>query len=109
MPEDPYQTLGLSSGATAKEVNRAFRRLAKQHHPDLNPGDEAAEARFLAVTAAHDYLTNQQDGAAPRFGGLSDRAYAAELEARLREKRGAPPPGLGRKFRKIFKFFSRTG
>jgi len=101
MPEDPYQTLGLSNGATAKEVNRAFRKLAKRYHPDLNPGDEAAEARFLAVTAAHDYLTAQQDHGAPVFGAASDRAYEAELEARLRARRGGAP-GFGEKLRKLF-------
>jgi curved DNA-binding protein CbpA len=109
MPEDPYQTLGLSNGATAKEVNRAFRKLAKQHHPDLNPGDQSAEARFKAVTAAHDYLTSQQDESAPRFGAPVDRAYAAELEQRLRDRRGTPPPGFGKKMRSMLKFFSRGG
>jgi len=108
MTDDPYQTLGLRSGASAKEVNRAFRKLAKQHHPDLNPGDQAAEARFKAVTAAHDYLTTQQDAAIPAFGGLKDRAYAAELEQRLRERRGPkPPPSFGQKLRNLFSFVSR--
>ena len=102
MPEDPYQTLGLTNGATAKEVNLAFRNLAKKYHPDVNPGDKTAEARFLAVTAAHDYLTSQQADAAPVFGVNGDRAYEAELEARLRERRGAPPPGLAQKLRKLF-------
>jgi hypothetical protein len=110
MAEDPYQTLGLRSGATANEVNRAFRKLAKQHHPDLNPGDQAAEARFKAVTAAHDYLTNKRGDVTPLFGGLSDRAYAAELEQRLRERRGPrPPAGFGEKLRSLLRFFSRAG
>ena len=110
MPEDPYQTLGLSNGATVKEVNRAFRKLAKKLHPDMNPGDETAEARFKAVTAAHDYLLAAHDTSTPRFGGNNDRAYAAELEQRLREKRGPKPPaGFAEKVRNALKFFSRAG
>lgn len=53
---DPYQTLGVSRDATADAIRKAYRRLAKQHHPDLNPGDKAAEARFKEIQAAYDIV-----------------------------------------------------
>ncbi|MBP0444659.1 J domain-containing protein [Roseomonas sp. SSH11] len=56
--DDPYQTLGVSRTADAEEIRKAFRRIAKANHPDLNPGDAAAEARFKAANAAHDLLSD---------------------------------------------------
>ncbi|TDH62503.1 J domain-containing protein [Dankookia rubra] len=59
-PPDPYATLGLARDATAEQVRAAFRKLAKQHHPDLNPGNKAAEDRFKAINAAHDLLSDPE-------------------------------------------------
>lgn len=56
MARDPYQELGVSRGASADEIRKAFRKLAKQHHPDTNPGDKAAEERFKRVSAAFDIV-----------------------------------------------------
>lgn len=56
MARDPYQELGVSRGASADEIRKAFRKLAKQHHPDTNPGDKASEERFKRVSAAFDIL-----------------------------------------------------
>ena len=56
MARDPYQELGVSRSASADEIRKAFRKLAKQHHPDTNPGDKAAEERFKQVSAAFDIL-----------------------------------------------------
>jgi DnaJ-class molecular chaperone len=53
---DPYQELGIARGASQDEVRKAFRKLAKQLHPDKNPGDKAAEERFKRVSAAFDIL-----------------------------------------------------
>jgi len=53
---DPYKELGVSKGASAEEIKKAFRMLAKELHPDKNPGDKAAEERFKRVTAAFDLL-----------------------------------------------------
>jgi len=53
---DPYKELGVSKGASAEEIKKAFRKLAKELHPDKNPGDKAAEERFKRVTAAFDLL-----------------------------------------------------
>jgi DnaJ-class molecular chaperone len=53
---DPYQELGVARGATADELRKAFRKLAKKHHPDANPGDTSAEEKFKRVSAAFDIV-----------------------------------------------------
>ncbi|GAA0517683.1 molecular chaperone DnaJ [Saccharopolyspora subtropica] len=55
---DFYADLGLSPDASPQEVRRAYRRLAREHHPDANPGDVAAERRFKAVRAAYEVLSD---------------------------------------------------
>src|SRR5207244_12484627 len=56
--QTPYELLGVKPNASADEIRKAYRKLAKEHHPDLNPGKPAAEARFKAVTAANDILSD---------------------------------------------------
>src|SRR5450755_3911145 len=63
---DPYQTLGLAPGATAAEIKRAYRRLAKAYHPDS--AGERALPRFLAIQAAYERLTSGQPGAKSTSG-----------------------------------------
>jgi DnaJ-class molecular chaperone len=55
---DPYSVLGVSRTASADDIRKAYRRLAKKHHPDLNPGNKAAEAKFKEIAAAHDLLSD---------------------------------------------------
>src|SRR5665213_1984885 len=57
MAADYYKTLGVSREADADEIRKAYRRLARKHHPDLNPGDKAAEDRFKTVQEAYDILS----------------------------------------------------
>ena len=56
MARDPYQELGVSRTASADEIRKAFRKLAKENHPDTNPGNKAAEERFKQVSAAFDIV-----------------------------------------------------
>jgi DnaJ-class molecular chaperone len=56
LARDPYQELGVTRGSTSDEIRKAFRKLAKQHHPDANPGDKASEEKFKRLSAAFDIL-----------------------------------------------------
>ena len=59
MPQtDPYRVLGLTPGASKDEVTKAYRKLAKKYHPDLNPGDEQAAKKMAEVNAAYDAIIN---------------------------------------------------
>ncbi|MBV9757802.1 MAG: DnaJ domain-containing protein [Alphaproteobacteria bacterium] len=60
MAEDPYQALGVNREASADDIRSAYRKLAKQHHPDLNPGSKAAEDRFKAIASAYDLLSDAE-------------------------------------------------
>ncbi len=60
MPDkDYYATLGVSRTATEDDVKKAFRRLARKYHPDVNPGDKAAEAKFKEINEAHEVLSDK--------------------------------------------------
>jgi DnaJ-class molecular chaperone len=58
--DDPYKTLGLPKAASQDDIRRAYRKLAKKHHPDLNPGNAKAEEVFKGVTAANDLLSDPE-------------------------------------------------
>ncbi|MEZ5168499.1 MAG: DnaJ domain-containing protein [Acidimicrobiales bacterium] len=58
--KDYYATLGVSEKATAKEIQKAYRKLARELHPDANPGDTAAEERFKEVSAADDVVGDDE-------------------------------------------------
>jgi DnaJ-class molecular chaperone len=54
--KDYYATLGVTKTATAKEIKQAYRKLARKHHPDVNPGDKSAEAKFKEINEAYEVL-----------------------------------------------------
>lgn len=71
--EDYYQVLGVKRDAKPEEIKKAYRRLARKYHPDVNPGDKAAEERFKGITEAHDVLSDpKKRGVYDRFGQYSD-------------------------------------
>lgn len=66
---DPYEVLGVDRSANQSEIRSAFRRLAAEHHPDRNPGDPDAQARFTAINAAYQILHDEEKRRAfDRFG-----------------------------------------
>ena len=86
--KDYYATLGVAKTATDKEIKQAFRKLARKYHPDVNPGDKGAEAKFKDVNEAYEVL-----------GDAEKRKKYDELGAnwRMYEQAGAagPQPGAG--------------
>lgn len=61
MPKrDYYEVLGVKRGASASEIKKAYRKLARKYHPDLNPGDKTAEAKFKEISAAYEVLSDKE-------------------------------------------------
>src|SRR5215510_5297839 len=60
MAEDFYQILGVPRGAADAEIKKAYRKLARKYHPDVNPGNKAAEEKFKQVSAAFEVLSNSE-------------------------------------------------
>jgi DnaJ-class molecular chaperone len=58
--KDYYETLGVPRNADEKAIRSAYRKLARQYHPDLNPGDKSAEERFKEINEAHEVLTDPE-------------------------------------------------
>lgn len=72
MSADHYETLGVARTATAEEIKKAYRRLAREHHPDANQGDVAAETRFKEIALAYEVLSDPDKRAHyDRFGDSS--------------------------------------
>ena len=70
MTQDPYEVLGVPRGASEEEVTKAYRKLAKKYHPDLNPGDEEAAKKMSEINAAYNQIKNGTAGSSS-YGGRS--------------------------------------
>lgn len=96
-PRDYYQVLGVDRSASEKEIRAAYRKLARQYHPDVNPGDKQAEARFKEIGEAYEVLSNPEtrrkyDELGPRWREAEAFRQAQET---ARARRGAPRPPYG--------------
>src|SRR5436190_13991808 len=59
MPRDHYEVLGVAKTASDDDIKKSYRKLAREHHPDRNPGDKQAEARFKEIQDAYDVLSDK--------------------------------------------------
>jgi DnaJ-class molecular chaperone len=94
----PYEVLGVKPDASADEIRKIYRKLAKQFHPDLNPGKPEAEARFKEVSAAYDLLSDPEKRARYDRGEIDEsgaerpryqyRSYAEGAEGRKYQPEG---------------------
>jgi DnaJ-class molecular chaperone len=83
--KDYYEVLGLKRGASEDEIKKAYRKLARKFHPDLNPGDKAAEDQFKQLQEAYEVLSDQENRKLYDEYGENWRA--------VKSGAGAPPPG----------------
>ncbi len=97
MAEDLYQLLGVSRSASAADIKKAYRKLARQHHPDVNPGNKAAEEKFKQISNAFEILSDpKKRGLYNEFGPDAERLGFDEKKARAyREYQQAAPGRAG--------------
>jgi len=95
MADDPYKILGVARGATSDEIRAAYRKLAKKHHPDLNPGNKVAEETFKQISAANELLSDPDKRA--RFDKGEIDGSGAEKE-RPRPYRQYAESGTGERY-----------
>ena len=94
--KDYYATLGVKKTATAEEIRKAFRKLARKYHPDVNPGDKKAEERFKEISEANDILSDDKKRKIyDQFGFYSDQIDPAAAEAAARAGAGRGGAGFG--------------
>jgi len=97
--KDYYEILGIKKSASSEDIRKAFRKLARKYHPDVNPGDKAAEERFKQISEANDVLSDPKKRKIyDQVGYYSDNIDPAAAEAYARAAQGgyAPNPGAGR-------------
>jgi len=104
--EDLYAVLGVKRGASPEEIKKAYRKLARRHHPDVNPGNKQAEERFKEISQAHDVLSDPEkrkiydefgkQGLQAGFDAAKARAYGEWKERQHAGAEGFGRGGFGR-------------
>ncbi len=92
--KDYYAMLGVKKTATPEEIRKAFRKLARRYHPDVNPGDKRAEEKFKEISEANDILSDEKKRKVyDQVGFYSDQIDPAQAEAYARQQSaGQQPP-----------------
>jgi molecular chaperone DnaJ len=96
--KDYYATLGVKKTATSDDIRKAFRKLARRYHPDVNPGDKKAEEKFKEISEANDVLSDEKKRKVyDQVGFYSDQIDPAQAEAYARQQSqgGQPPVDFG--------------
>src|SRR5271154_5095400 len=97
--KDYYATLGVKRTATPDEIRKAFRKLARKYHPDVNPNDKRAEEKFKEISEANDVLSDEKKRKVyDQVGFYSDQIDPAQAEAYARQQSGrrqGPPVDFG--------------
>src|ERR1700726_4059947 len=95
--KDYYGILGVKPTATAEEIRKAFRKMARKYHPDVNPNDKKAEERFKEISEANDILSDEKKRKIfDQFGFYSDNIDPAAAEAAARGYGSGGFPGGAR-------------
>src|SRR6266700_5049177 len=88
--KDYYEILGVKKSASAEDIRKAFRKLARKYHPDVNPGDKVAEEKFKTLSEANDVLSDSKKRKIyDQLGFYSDNIDAATADAYARAGGGA--------------------
>jgi molecular chaperone DnaJ len=91
--KDYYAMLGVKKTATADDIRKAFRKLARKYHPDVNPGDKKAEEKFKEISEANDILSDEKKRKVyDQLGFYSDQIDPAQAEAYARQQSGGGSP-----------------
>lgn len=88
MVDDPYKVLGISRGASQDEIKKAYRRKAKEYHPDLHPNDPTATKKMNEVNEAYDMLTNPEKYAARRAQSAGQNGNYGSYQQRSQQGQG---------------------
>ena len=93
MIEDPYKVLGVSPDASDEEIKKAYRKLAKQYHPDLNPGDPVAAKKMQQINTAYEQIKNPEKaqpnpGSQNSYGGYGYDPFGGTWQRTYRQESG---------------------